>query len=41
MHDLNQEEKGAIDIDDGDSHTLPINDAYDDEEGKLLLIIKE
>ncbi|CAD8096311.1 unnamed protein product [Paramecium primaurelia] len=38
MQDLNQEEKGGIDIDDGDSHTLPINDAYDDEEDQYSSI---
>ncbi|CAD8187950.1 unnamed protein product [Paramecium octaurelia] len=32
MQDLNQEEKGGMDVDDADSHTMPINDAYEDEE---------
>ncbi|CAD8106809.1 unnamed protein product [Paramecium sonneborni] len=32
MQDLKQQEKGGQDLDDVDSHTIPLNDTYDDED---------
>ncbi|CAD8081242.1 unnamed protein product [Paramecium primaurelia] len=32
IQDLYQQEKGGTDIDDGDSHTMPMNDAYENDD---------
>ncbi|CAD8093484.1 unnamed protein product [Paramecium primaurelia] len=32
IQDLYQQDRGGTDIDDGDSHTMPMNDAYEDDD---------
>ncbi|CAD8084196.1 unnamed protein product [Paramecium sonneborni] len=32
IQDIYQQERGGTDIEDGDSHTMPINDAYEDDD---------